>query len=129
MYTNRVLLRSTKHLKLIYTYLFDFIFKVHVYKSRRLIDIDKAYTSDLYYTGQATLKDTNNRQDVLYLIYGHEFSHRVMNYEYGKLEGVSTYYDKGDNPVLLELYKDGDLIEQSSGVHIVSGEGIEWKVF
>ena len=89
------------------------------------IDTDKAYTSDLYYTGQATLKDTNNRQDVLYLIYGHEFSHRVMNYEYGKLEGVSTYYDKGDNPVLLELYKDGVLIEQSSGVHVVSGEGIE----
>jgi len=74
------------------------------------VDINKAYTADVYYTGEATLTDANNRQDMLYLIYGHEFSHRVMNYEIGKLEGVSTYYDKGGNPVLLEVYKDGDLI-------------------
>jgi cellulose synthase/poly-beta-1,6-N-acetylglucosamine synthase-like glycosyltransferase len=93
--------------------------------NNQAIDITKPYSDEVYYTGELTFTDDNNKRDVLYLIYGHDFSHRVMNYEYGKLESVSIYYDKGDNPVLLELYKDGDLIEQSSGVHIVSGEGIE----
>ncbi len=33
------------------------------------------------YTGELTFTDDNNKRDVLYLIYGHDFSHRVMNYE------------------------------------------------
>ena len=77
------------------------------------------------FTAEIRIDDDNNKQDILYLIYGHDFSHRDMSYKDGKLEGVSTYYDKGGNPVLLEVYKDGDLIDQSSGAHIVSGEGIE----
>jgi len=43
---------------------------------------------------------------------GHDYSHRVMNYKDGKLDGLSAYYDKDLNPVLLEWYEDGVLIEQ-----------------
>jgi len=64
------------------------------------------------YTGELTFTDNNNKQDILYLIYGHDFSHRVMNYKDGKLDGLSTYFDKDLNPVLLEWYEDGVLIEQ-----------------
>ena len=72
------------------------------------------------YTGELTFTDDNNKQDILYLIYGHDFSHRVMNYKDGKLDGLSTYYDKDLNPVLLEWYEDGVLIEQESGAHEAS---------
>ena len=43
-----------------------------------------------------------------------------MNYKDGKLDGLSTYYDKDLNPVLLEWYEDGVLIEQESGAHEAS---------
>jgi len=72
------------------------------------------------YTGQHSFTDDNNKQDILYLIYGHDFSHRVMNYKDGKLDGLSTYFDKDLNPVLLEWYEDGVLIEQESGAHEAS---------
>ena len=72
------------------------------------------------YTGELTFTDNNNKQDILYLIYGHDFSHRVMSYENGKLDGLSTYYDKDLNPVLLEWYEDDVLIEQESGAHEAS---------
>ena len=72
------------------------------------------------YTGELTFTDNNNKQDILYLIYGHDFSHRVMNYKDGQLDGLSTYFDKDLNPVLLEWYEDGVLIEQESGAHEAS---------
>ena len=72
------------------------------------------------YTGELTFTDDNNKQDILYLIYGHDFSHRVMNYKDGQLDGLSTYFDKDLNPVLLEWYEDGVLIEQESGAHEAS---------
>ena len=78
------------------------------------------------YTGELTFTDDNNKQDILYLIYGHEFSHRVMNYKDGKLDGMSFYVDQGGNPVLFEWYEDGVLVEQMSGAHEASARGINY---
>ena len=88
--------------------------------NNQAIDITKAYSDEVYYTGELTFTDDNNKQDILYLIYGHDFSHRVMNYKDGQLDGLSTYFDKDLNPVLLEWYEDGVLIEQESGAHEAS---------
>ncbi len=78
------------------------------------------------YTGELTFTDNNNKQDILYLIYGHEFSHRVMNYKDGKLDGMSFYVDQGGNPVLFEWYEDGVLVEQMSGAHEAVDRGINY---
>ena len=93
------------------------------YSGFEAIDITKAYTDEVYYTGELTFTDDNNKRDVLYLIYGHDFSHRVMSYENGKLNGLSSYVDQGGNPVLLEWYDDGVLTSQSSAVHEAKDRG------
>jgi hypothetical protein len=93
------------------------------YSGFEAIDITKAYTDEVYYTGELTFTDDNNKRDVLYLIYGHDFSHRIMNYENGKLNGLSSYVDQGGNPVLLEWYDDGVLTSQSSAVHEAKDRG------
>ena len=89
-------------------------------------DITKPYTDEVYYTGELTFTDDNNKRDVLYLIYGHDFSHRVMNYENGKLNNMSSYVDQGGNPVLLEWYEDGVLTFQYSAVHEAKDRGINY---
>jgi hypothetical protein len=91
------------------------------------IDITKAYTDEVYYTGEITFTDDNNKRDILYLIYGHDFSHRVMNYENGKLNSMSSYVDQGGNPVLLEWYKDGVLTFQYSAAHEAKDRGINYS--
>jgi hypothetical protein len=78
------------------------------------------------YTGELTFTDDNNKQDILYLIYGHDYSHRVMNYKDGKLDGMSFYVDQGGNPVLFEWYEDGVLVEQMSGAHEAVDRGINY---
>jgi len=83
----------------------------------------------VFYTGELTFKDDKNRRDVLYLIYGHDFSHRVMNYESGVLNGMSSYVDRGGNPVLLEWYEDGVLISQSSAAHEAKDRGRNYSDF
>ena len=90
-------------------------------------DITKPYTDEVYYTGELTFTDDNNKRDVLYLIYGHDFSHRVMNYENGKLNNMSSYVDQGGNPVLLEWYEDGVLTSQSSAAHEAKDRGINYS--
>ena len=91
------------------------------------IDTTKPYTDEVYYTGELTFTDDNNKRDVLYLIYGHDFSHRVMNYENGKLNSMSSYVDQGGNPVLLEWYEDGVLTSQSSAAHEAKDRGINYS--
>ena len=91
------------------------------------IDIDKAYTDEVYYTGELTFTDDNNKRDALYLIYGHDFSHREMSYENGKLNGMSSYVDQGGNPVLLEWYEDGVLTFQYSAAHEAKERGINYS--
>ena len=75
------------------------------------------------FTGEITYQDDNDKRDILYLIYGHDFSHRIMDYKDGKLDGLSSYVDQGGNPVLLESYEDGVLTFQSSGAHIAVDRG------
>ena len=79
------------------------------------------------FTGELTFTDDNNKRDVLYLIYGHDFSHRVMNYENGKLNSMSSYVDQGGNPVLLEWYEDGVLTFQYSAAHEAKDRGINYS--
>ena len=95
--------------------------------NNQAIDVTKPYSDEVFYTGELTFKDDKNRRDVLYLIYGHDFSHRNMNYESGVLNGVSTYVDRGGNPVLLEWYEDGGLIYQSSAAHEAKDRGINYS--
>ena len=97
--------------------------------NNQAIDITKAYSDEVFYTGELTFKDDKNRRDVLYLIYGHDFSHRVMNYESGVLNGMSSYVDQGGNPVLLEWYEDGVLISQSSAAHEAKDRGRNYSDF
>lgn len=77
-------------------------------------------------TGEIIFKDDNDKGDSLYLIYGHDFSHRIMDYKNGKLDGLSSYFDQGGNPVLLESYEDGVLTFQSSGAHEAVDRGINY---
>ena len=97
--------------------------------NNQAIDITKAYSDEVFYTGELTFKDDKNRRDVLYLIYGHDFSHRIMNYENGVLNGMSSYVDQGGNPVLLEWYEDGLLISQSSAAHEAKERGRNYSDF
>ncbi|SVD31136.1 uncharacterized protein METZ01_LOCUS383990 [marine metagenome] len=78
------------------------------------------------FTGEITYQDDNDKQDSLYLIYGHEFNYRVMEYKNGKLDGLSFYVDQGGNPVLFEWYEDGVLVEQMSGAHEAVDRGINY---
>ena len=78
------------------------------------------------FTGEITYQDDNDKQDMLYLIYGHEFNYRVMGYKNGKLDGLSFYVDQGGNPVLFEWYEDGVLVEQMSGAHEAVDRGINY---
>ena len=78
------------------------------------------------FTGEITYQDDNDKQDTLYLIYGHEFNYRVMEYKNGKLDGMSYYVDQGGNPVLFEWYEDGAVTEQMSGAHEASARGINY---
>ena len=80
--------------------------------------------SDETFTGEVIFYSNNNKP--LYLIYGHEFNHRVMEYKNGKLDGMSSYVDQGGNPVLFEWYEDGVLVEQMSGAHEASARGINY---
>ena len=76
------------------------------------------------FTGEITYQDDNNFY--VYLIYGHDFSHRIMDYKDGKLDGMSSYVDQGGNPVLFEWYEDGVLVEQMSGAHEAVDRGINY---
>ena len=91
------------------------------------IDITKAYSDEVYYTGELTFTDDNNKRNALYLIYGHDFSHREMSYENGKLNSMSSYVDQGGNPVLLEWYEDGVLTFQYSAAHEAKDRGINYS--
>ena len=95
--------------------------------NNQAIDITKAYSDEVFYTGELTFKDDKNRRDMLYLIYGHDFSHRIMNYENGVLNGMSSYVDQGGNPVLLEWYEDGLLNFQYSAAHEAKARGINYS--
>ena len=67
------------------------------------------------FTGNIIYYDDNNFN--VYLIFGHDFSYRVMSYVDGKLDGVSSYVDQGGNPVGFEYYEDGVVKDQWSGAH------------
>ena len=88
---------------------------------------NKAYTDEVYYTGELTFTDDNNKRNALYLIYGHDFSHREMSYENGKLNSMSSYVDQGGNPVLLEWYEDGVLTFQYSAAHEAKDRGVNYN--
>ena len=76
------------------------------------------------FTGNIIYYDDNNFN--VYLIYGHDFSYRVMSYVDGKLDGLSSYVDQGGNPVGFEWYEDGAVKEQWSGAHEAVDRGINY---
>ena len=76
------------------------------------------------FTGNIIYYDDNNFN--VYLIYGHDFSYRVMSYVDGKLDGLSSYVDQGGNPVGFEIYEDGAVKEQLSGAHEAFDRGINY---
>ena len=49
-----------------------------------------------------------------------------MEYEDGKLDGLSSYVDQGGNPVGFEIYEDGTVKEQLSGAHEAFDRGINY---
>ena len=59
------------------------------------------------------IQDGDKDQGFLYLIYGHPYSYKVMEYVDGMLDDV-THYDEGNNQVLCEDYKEGELVFQWS---------------
>ena len=59
------------------------------------------------------IQDGDKDQGFLYLIYGHPYSYKVMEYVDGMLDDV-THYDEGNNMVLCEDYKEGELVFQWS---------------
>ena len=59
------------------------------------------------------VQDGDKDQGDLYLIYGHPYSHKVLSYYEGKLYSVN-HYDEGNNPVLCEMVRGGEVVEQSS---------------
>ena len=63
------------------------------------------------FTGKVIYYSHDNKP--LYLIYDHDFSHRVDEYEDGK-KRWSWYYDEGENQVLCEQYFEDKPVEQWS---------------
>ena len=59
------------------------------------------------------VQDGDKDQGFLLLIYGHPYSNKVMEYVDGMLDDV-THYDEGNNMVLCEDYKEGELVFQWS---------------
>jgi len=59
------------------------------------------------------VQDGDKNQGFLLLIYGHPYSYKVMEYVDGMLDDV-THYDEGNNQVLCEDYKEGELVFQWS---------------
>ena len=63
------------------------------------------------FTGEVIYYSHDNKP--LLLIYDHDFSHRVDEYEDGK-KRWSWYYDEGENKVLCEQYFEDKPVEQWS---------------